>query len=598
MDRGSKPPNRYLTSYAKTSFVDGRLYSPTFNDYYADRDPLGECQRVHLAPGKLRERMCVSSVFTVFEFGFGAALNFLTIGQEFLRVAPPKSRLRFFSCEAYPAKENTLNDLHRSLRIDHHLANDLLDSYPPPVSGIYRRLFADERIELTLYFCLIDQAVNEYQSTDHLGVDAWILDGFAPDRNPAMWEHHLFESMAAKTVAGGTVTSFSVASRVRLGLQNAGYEINCISQQPHKKHSLLGHLAKAPVVPTPRPSDVIVLGGGFAGCATARALARRQISTKIVTLNGHVADQTSGLPRAICHARLSSSTEPQPYFRSQAYYYSHSVLSGMVEDELTGVVQFASKNMPRQRMERIQQQIGERWAREALDLDYQSPLRHDYKIFFPKSFSLSGISLCSKLVEHPRIELISIRRFDQDVDIEEFVMIFATGATLGPIGEAAQCWEVLPVEGQLDGFVSTIPISPLKLTMIKDGFATPNRDTIWVGSTYEYTPWPPGAATQHNLAKLVELTGHNQWKHQAGFRGIRAVTSDKLPIAGQINSQRWVNLAHASSGTTTAPYCAEIVASLVAGEQPPIWSTLLPMINPARFVQRQHRRGNPFQCRS
>jgi len=55
--------------------------------------------------------------------------------------------------------------------------------------------------------------------------DAWYLDGFSPDKNPAMWEDRLFPLIAARTGRGGTLATFSSAGRVRRALQAAGFSV-------------------------------------------------------------------------------------------------------------------------------------------------------------------------------------------------------------------------------------------------------------------------------------------------------------------------------------------------------------------------------------
>ena len=79
------------------------------------------------------------------------------------------------------------------------------------------------------------------------------------------------------------------------------------------------------------------------------------------------------------------------------------------------------------------------------------------------------------------------------------------------------------------------------------------------------------------------------------FRGVRAVTSDRLPVMG-FDGGVWFNLGHGSHGTTTAILGAEIVASAIAGEVAPVTTDLLDLVRPGRFRERQKRRPNPFKA--
>ncbi|HBP68388.1 MAG TPA: 5-methylaminomethyl-2-thiouridinemethyltransferase, partial [Alcanivorax sp.] len=48
-------------------------------------------------------------------------------------------------------------------------------------------------------------------------VDAWFLDGFAPARNPDMWQAGLFAELAAHSRPGATLATFTAAGFVRRG---------------------------------------------------------------------------------------------------------------------------------------------------------------------------------------------------------------------------------------------------------------------------------------------------------------------------------------------------------------------------------------------
>ena len=54
--------------------------------------------------------------------------------------------------------------------------------------------------------------------------DAWFLDGFAPARNPEMWEPALLAAVHDRTVPGGTAATYSAAGAVRRALAAAGFE--------------------------------------------------------------------------------------------------------------------------------------------------------------------------------------------------------------------------------------------------------------------------------------------------------------------------------------------------------------------------------------
>ena len=56
-------------------------------------------------------------------------------------------------------------------------------------------------------------------------IDAWFLDGFAPSKNPDMWNEQLYQQMFRFTKPQGTFRTFTAASAVRKGLENVGFDI-------------------------------------------------------------------------------------------------------------------------------------------------------------------------------------------------------------------------------------------------------------------------------------------------------------------------------------------------------------------------------------
>lgn len=578
---------------AVAHFVDGRLFSPKFNDYYAARDPVAETAHVHIHPASLVVRMSQANTFTVFEFGFGAGINFLSTSTEFLKHAKPNARLRFISCEAFPLQHDTFRQVLERTSIDTSLSRRLLDFYPPLVSGIYRQLFANDQVELTLIFADIETALIEFVDQDSVGVDSWMLDGFAPARNPQMWDAKLIPILAQSTKTNGTVTSFSSAGSVRRSLEDNGFRVQKIEGTPFKRHTLLATLSESRIQSTEPPRKVTIVGGGFAGTATARAFARRGVHVQLLTPSGSVGDATSSIPTAVLHPRLSASMEAPAYFRTQTYFYAVALLSQHLQPTSIGALQITGKNMEAKRLKEISNMLGENWA-SWIDSAEFCELTNTKNVcastYFPKSIVVNGVEMCRSLADHPCIEIVAKKH---SAPIDDELTIYATGSA-SVLGKLAEAWEVLTIEGQIDTFAhSNINAIPRKV-LIQDGYIVPLESTCIVGSTYEYTRWEPELATKTNLAKLQQVTRREHWTHVEKFRGLRTVTSDKLPIVGQIDRNQWVNLAHGSAGTASTPFCAEILASQVFGELAPAWQECLSIINPDRFSERQIRRPNPF----
>jgi tRNA U34 5-methylaminomethyl-2-thiouridine-forming methyltransferase MnmC len=55
--------------------------------------------------------------------------------------------------------------------------------------------------------------------------DAWFLDGFAPAKNPELWEPDLMAEVARHTAPGGTFATYTAAGAVRRALAEAGFSV-------------------------------------------------------------------------------------------------------------------------------------------------------------------------------------------------------------------------------------------------------------------------------------------------------------------------------------------------------------------------------------
>ena len=68
--------------------------------------------------------------------------------------------------------------------------------------------------------------------------------------------------------------------------------------------------------------------------------------------------------------------------------------------------------------------------------------------------------------------------------------------------------------------------------------------------------------------------------------GIRCASSDRLPIVGEVATGLWVLTALASRGLTLAPLCAELLASQMSSEEPPLNPRLVKALSVQRYMKK------------
>lgn len=192
---------------------DGTPVSRRFGDpYFSFRGGVAEARHVFLQgndlPGRFRPG------FRILELGFGTGLNLLATLRAHREAGAP-GPLLYTSCEAFPMAPA---DRARALSAFPELADEAAElaealSRPGPWTLGAARLEilpGDARVTLPAW---AGQA------------DAAYLDGFAPARNPEMWEPGLLAAVAARLAPGGTLATYSAAGEVRRALAAAGLQV-------------------------------------------------------------------------------------------------------------------------------------------------------------------------------------------------------------------------------------------------------------------------------------------------------------------------------------------------------------------------------------
>ncbi|WP_293172451.1 tRNA (5-methylaminomethyl-2-thiouridine)(34)-methyltransferase MnmD [Oceanithermus sp.] len=90
--------------------------------------------------------------------------------------------------------------------------------------------------------------------------DAVYFDPFSPRANPEVWTPGVFARMYRALKPGGVLVTYSVAGRVRRGLEQAGFEVERIPAWGRKRHWLRARKSDAP------PHEVEEGHEGVKGC--------------------------------------------------------------------------------------------------------------------------------------------------------------------------------------------------------------------------------------------------------------------------------------------------------------------------------------------
>ena len=206
---------------------DGVPVSGRFDDpYYSREDGLAETRHVFLQGCRIAERLG-GRPFRIAELGFGTGLNFCATLA--LAGSCPGARLDYTAFEIYPM---AAEEIDRALR-----AWPALDAQRAALVAAWRPEGGRMRIggaTLTLITGDARQTVPAWGGT----ADAWYLDGFAPSRNPQMWEAGLLGAVGAASRPGTLAATYSVAGAVRRGLEAAGFALERLPGYGRKREML------------------------------------------------------------------------------------------------------------------------------------------------------------------------------------------------------------------------------------------------------------------------------------------------------------------------------------------------------------------------
>lgn len=617
---------------------DGQPYSARYQDVYFSRaSGLEETRHVFLAHNHLHERwqLLKQQHFTICETGFGTGLNFLCAWQLWKEIAPNDAVLHFVSTEKYPLSHEELQQALALWPQLTHFSDQLLSQYKLLAPGWHKLVFDHGRITLTL---LIGDARDTLpQLRAH--VDAWFLDGFAPAKNPEMWQQDLFDSMARLSHAGTTFATFTSAGDVRRGLQTAGFEVGKVPGFGSKREMLAGKFNSARKPYRPEHRKAIVIGGGIAGASSAHALAIRGWQVTLVERNKDVAQEASGNPVAVLYPRFTGQDIPLGRLAQHGFLHTHRLLQRLGLDaadyQACGLLQLAfdarelarcqavaERGLPAELTQLVSAEEASRIA--GIRLTYEG-------LFLPFAGCVNPVAFCKALASHSNIKLMPSTaalqlkhdgRQWQVCDAQGMlatapVVILAAAGQTSAFSQSAH----LPLElvrGQLTCIPATAESLDLKTVVCTEGYISPAANGMHcLGATFSANDPDTGVREEDHVANLSMLKRLSPTLYDSlaaqpleGRAAHRAVTPDYLPMAGPLLDTAviadkqprynvdpmtlpwldglYVNTGHGSKGLINAPLCGEMLACIINGEPAPVDARLMATLDPNRFLLRKY----------
>lgn len=558
---------------------DGEPYSTVYQDVYFSRDSgPDETRHVFLQHNQLRERWLAMHTqaaqenaetairdqgphFTVAETGFGTGLNLLCAWQLWEETAPPHARLHFISTEKHPLSLSDMQQAWASWPAFSRYSAELLAQYQWLAPGMHRLLLADGRVVLTL---LIGDVADTLPGL-HSSVDAWFLDGFAPSRNPEMWQAPLFTQMARLSHADTTFATFTSAGIVKRGLQEAGFVVRKVPGHGRKREMLTGHFGGKPSEQTPekftgdpsvpqhdasnavpevtstreqrqsapqRPSraalgKAIVIGGGIAGCATSHALALRGWQITLIERHPQIAQAASGNPLGVLYPRLAGQDIILSRLAQHGFLHSLRLLQqlglGAADHARCGLLQLAydarererclaiaARDLPPELVQWLSSTEASGLAGQVLEQD---------ALYFPAGGWVHPPAFCRALLNHASIQTrlstqaLSIQRQDGEWQVVSAdglaehapVLVIAAATDTAGFGPTAHL-PLQNVRGQITLLPASANATPLNTIVCSDGYISPAmQGRHCLGATFDADDADTHVKAQDHASNLAML---------------------------------------------------------------------------------------------
>ncbi|PMH41832.1 bifunctional tRNA (5-methylaminomethyl-2-thiouridylate)-methyltransferase MnmD/FAD-dependent cmnm(5)s(2)U34 oxidoreductase MnmC [Vibrio sp. 10N.286.49.B3] len=577
----------------------GTPVSDQFDDvYFSNTNGLEETRYVFLQQNHLPQRWETFDQrrFVIGETGFGTGLNFLAVWQwfdAFRQQNPdaPLQELHFISFEKFPLSKEDLIKAHAAWPELAHYTKQLQAHYPIAVPECHRIVLADGAITLDLWFGDIKDCMPLLPTNENGLIDAWFLDGFAPSKNPEMWNQDLFNGMASLAKDACTCATFTAAGFVRRGLIDAGFEMKKVKGFGIKREMIAGVLPKRSAPNNTKPwfarreplpahhqsehQDIAIIGGGIASATLAKCLHRRGIVPHVYCQDKKAAQGASGNRQGAVYPLLNHTRTGVTRVFSPGFLFARQFVDQMAQlaipfdHDWCGVTQL------------MWDEKGSKKLQNILDAEFNPELIHALTpaqtnqvtglaiemsaALFPLGGWLCPAELTQGIFDHLASQSNAEMHYEHQVteltwcdNEQQWQLTFANGSIAKHntvvVANGHQFDQLLPtkdiplskVKGQVSHIPTTDTLSKLNTVLCYDGYMTPvntNNQHHCIGASYDKDNIDQhfdANAQQENGDKLRQCIPEQTWPNdvdtsgQLSRQGVRSVSRDHLPFVGNV----------------------------------------------------------------
>ena len=589
------------SEFAPFSLKNNTLFSEEFDDLYSSaKGAVAECNHVFIKGNNLNERfenLGENSKFYIGEIGFGIGINFLTTCKSWLDHTKQNQVLEFYSFDKYLFRLSDFKTLNVSCPDLKEYISELERNYPRNIQGAQKISLFGGRIILNLIIGEIDNTQEYIKLMDK--VDAWYLDGFSPSKNPDLWSIKLFKCIHKSCHENTTFSTYTSSGLVKNNLTESGFNHSRAMGFSDKRHMLKGTV-DTQLKKNTSNTKVAVIGSGIAGCVLSYTLAKKGIEVDLYEKSDSICSGASSHELLVTYPRLSAHDTAFGSFTLHSYIFATNFYKQLKTDtwKKTGVIILNHDAATEKRQSSLLEKRADGEIYRYIDPDEASEISGiDIKLnglIYEDAGYILPEEMCKFLIESPKINIFtsshikSIKKnrefFNLNIGEKKFeyqnVCVCAGSETANIVDIDG----ISIKRGQVTHIESLDNVSRIKLPICAKGYISPRVNNIHlVGSSYSDSEDTDLSEEEHlyNLNNL-KLVIDEEMNVITGQTGHRAVSKDHMPVVG-MKDGIYINTCHGSRASVTAPISAEIIASMIVDEAPPLMGRELESLSPERF---------------
>ena len=533
-------------------------------------------ERLFVDGSKLPERFAKARRFVIGELGFGAGINFVNAWKCWKEHAPPTAQLWYFAWENEPLTNGQWHLAHEIYTTDRKLAKELAGRLPPRWPG-WHVVELDHNVRLMLAY---EDAAALFDA--RFAADVWFLDGFPPASNPAMWEAGLLAEVFRASAPDATACASTSSGHVLRSLAEAGFEVQRLPGKGLRAHGPGRHLK----LEQPKPR-VAVVGAGIAGASSANALLRLGADVQVFEQDAR-SQGASSCPAVMLTPRVTAGHTSLGELAVAAY--SNALRQDAFSSSLVGEGALLAA---------IEQ--GEQTRQQSL-ANFAWPGDLIEHVDSSAASELAGAKLeCSALW------IALARQLDAQKALSGLLAAVEARYGVGQVEVSragqGELWQLSSQEGELGEFTHVVHASSnLKMAMGPgskklglghyDGVvsciaASEQSARLRVPLMFGGSLLPANYCGDHLCtaveplpAQLARALGLDGSKGEVLWRGRRHTTSDRHPVAGELEPGLFVLGALGSKGFSFAGLLAQLLAARVMDAPQPLAQRLALAVSP------------------